>query len=57
MATDNQVDFLKKLVRQNWLFKSDFPSARKYRLKRELSFDEAHALIDLAMDRRRRLGR
>ena len=52
-ATDKQVDCLRKLCRQGWLSRGDFPSDRKYRRKRELGRDMASSLIALGIDRRK----
>jgi len=52
MATDKQIDYVRLLCREAWLFKADFPSPQSFYRKRNLTRNQADALIKLGKKRR-----
>jgi hypothetical protein len=49
MATEKQIDCIKDLCLDAWLFKDDFPTSRKFYRKKTLTSKEADQLIRRAM--------
>lgn len=52
-ATVKQVEYIKILCRDSWLFQKDFPNRRSYHRKRTLTELQADQLIKLGCERRR----